>query len=152
PSGGIGYLHPAGEVVEAAAGIGMPGGVAGQLLPATDNRIDIARIELRPVAAPAGALGRDHRRAAAEETVEHDVAAGGAVEDRVGHQAHRLHGRVQRQQVSLLGLARERVGPGVLPDIAAVPAEPAELDVVAVRPLARLEDADELMLAAVERT
>src|SRR5712671_1589075 len=104
----------------------MPGGVAGQLLPSADNRIDIARIELRPVAAPAGALGRDHRGAAAEEPVEHDVAAGGAVEDRVGDQAHRLYRRVQCQEVPLLGLARERVGPGVLPDIAAVPAEAAE--------------------------
>ena len=38
-----------------------------------------------------------------------------------------------------------------MPDIAAVAAELAELDVVAVRSAALLEDKDELVLAAVER-
>src|ERR1700732_4751270 len=38
-----------------------------------------------------------------------------------------------------------------MPDIAAVAAELAELDVVAVRSAALLEDKDELVLAAIER-
>ena len=62
----------------------MSRAAAGQRLPAADNRIDIGGIELDAVAAPAGALGRNHRRAAAEKAIEHDVAAGRAVEDRTG--------------------------------------------------------------------
>ena len=58
----------------------MPSAVAGQLLPATDSGIDIGRVELRSKAAPTGALGGDRRRAATQKSVEHDVAAGGAVE------------------------------------------------------------------------
>jgi hypothetical protein len=80
-----------------------------------------------------------------------DLPAGGAVEDRVRHHRHRLHRRVQRQQIALRCRAGEGVGPGIAPDIAAVAAELAELDVVAVRPAALFEDEDELVLAAVER-
>ena len=50
----------------------MEGAAAGQFLPAADDRIDITGVELQPTAAPAGALGGDHRRAAAEKAVEHD--------------------------------------------------------------------------------
>src|SRR5689334_20672650 len=128
----------------------MEGAAAGQFLPAANDRIDIATVELQPIAAPAGALGGDHRRAAADKAVEHDVAARRAVEDRVGNHRHRLHRRVKRRQIAFLAWDKG-VGPGVIPDIAAVAPEAAELDVVAVPAAAVLEDKDELVPAAIER-
>src|SRR5688572_10708498 len=110
----------------------MQSNAAGQLLPAADNRIDIAGIELDPETTPPRPFGGYQGCAAAEKAVEHDIAASGAVEDRIGDQRHRLHRRVQRQQVAFPGLAGERVDPGILPDIAAVATKAAKLDVVAV--------------------
>src|SRR5437588_11983627 len=129
----------------------MTSAAAGECLPAADDRVDIAGIELKSVAAPAGALGGDHRRAAAEKAVEHDVAAGRAVEDRIGDHRHRFYCRMQRRQIALLAAAGKGVGPGVVPDIGAVAAELAELDVVAVSVAAVFEHKDKLMLAAVKR-
>jgi hypothetical protein len=65
--------------------------------------------------------------------VQHDVAPRRAVQDGVRHQRHRLHRRVQAEQVALLGGAPEGVHPGVAPQVGAVPAVLAQLDVVAVR-------------------
>src|ERR1700746_1555366 len=125
-------LRLAGEVVKAAAAGCMTRAAAGQRLPATDNRIDVESIELQPVATAAGALGGDQGRAAAEKGVEHDVAAGRAVEDRVGNHCYGLHGWVQRQEIALLAATGEGVGSRVMPDIAAVAPVLAELDIVAV--------------------
>src|SRR3984893_5740459 len=129
----------------------MTSAPTGQRLPAAEDRIDIGRVEFQPVAAPASALGGHHRRTAAEEDVEHDIAAGRAVEDRIGDHCHRLHGRMQRRQVALLAAAGEGVGSGVSPDIAAVTAELAELDIVAVRLTPLFKHKDKLVVAAVER-
>src|SRR6266478_9879563 len=129
----------------------MKSASAAQFLPAADDRVGINGVELHTVAAPAGAFGGDQRRAAAEKGVEHDVAAGRAIEDRVGDHRHGLDGGVERQQIALLAAAGKGVGPGVMPDIAAVAAELAELDIVAVRVSAVFEHEDELMLTAVER-
>src|SRR5438270_209425 len=129
----------------------MPGLLAGQGLPAANGGIDIAWIELERATAPARALGGDHRGTAAEKGVEHDVAAGRAVEDRIADQCHWLHRRVQCQEITLRAAAGEGIGAGVIPHIAAVAPKPAELDIVAVRPAALFEDQDELVLAAIER-
>src|SRR5215469_10328386 len=110
----------------------MTSAAAGQFLPTANDRVDIERIELQPAAAPAGALGGDHRRAAAEKGVEHDVGSGRTVEDRIGHQRHRLHCWMQRREIALLGAAAKGIAARVPPDIAAIASEPAELDVVAV--------------------
>jgi hypothetical protein len=56
-----------------------------------------------------------------------------------------------RQQIALGAAAGEGVGSGIIPDIAAVAAELAELDIIAVSVASVLEDKDELVLAAVER-
>ena len=77
---------------------------------------------------------------------------GRAVEDRIGDHGDRIHGRVQIQQIALLPMAGEGVGAGIMPHIAAVAPKPAELDVVAVRGAALLEDKHELVPAAVERS
>src|SRR5205823_1000775 len=68
-SSGLGRLRVADQVIKRAATRGVTRGAAGQRLPAADDRVDIGAIELQPVAAPAGALGRDHRRAAAKKGV-----------------------------------------------------------------------------------
>src|SRR5215469_17979592 len=122
----------------------MPGLVAGQGLPAANRGIDITGVELERAAAPARTLSGDHRRAAAEKGVEHDVAARRAIEDRIGDQGDRLDRRVQRQQVALLPMAGEGVGAGITPHIAAVAPKLAELDIVAVRAAAPLKHQDEL--------
>jgi molybdate transport system substrate-binding protein len=102
-------LRLAGEVVEAATAGDMASAPADQRLPAADDRIDIGRVELQSVAAPASALGGHHSRTAAEKGIEHDLAADRPVEDRVGDHSHRLHGRMQRRQISLLAAAGEGV-------------------------------------------
>src|SRR5271156_3849858 len=129
----------------------MASASAGQRLPPADGRIDISGIELQPVAAAAGALGGEHRRAAPEKGVEHDITAGRAVEDRVGDHCYGLHGWVQRQEIALLAATGEGVGSRVMPDIAAVAPVLAELDIVAVPVAAVLKDKNKLVLAAVER-
>ena len=90
----------------------------------------IGGVEADAVAGPADALGRDHRRAAAEKAIEHDVAAGRAVQDRIGGHRNRFDGRVQRQQIAFLAAAGKGIGSGIIPDIAAVAAELAELDML----------------------
>ena len=68
---------------------------------------------------------------------------------RIGDQRRRLHRRVQRQV--LAPAAGHRVHRGVVPDVGAVAAVPAELDGVEVRRLADPVDEDQLVLRAVER-
>jgi len=128
----------------------MSRAAAGQRLPAADNCVDIGWVELDAVAEPTGALGRDHRRAAAEKAIEHDVAAGRAVEDRIGGHRNRFDGRVQRQQIAFLAAAGKGIGSGIMPDIAAVTAELAELNIVAMSLAVVFKDKDELVLAAVK--
>ena len=127
----------------------MTGGSAGLHLPATDSRVDVSRIELQPAATPASALGSDYAGPAAEKAVEHDVAAGRAVEYRVGHHRHRLHGRVQRQKIALAAVSGKRVDPRVMPHIGSVAPELAELDIVAMPIATVFEDEDQLVLAAL---
>jgi hypothetical protein len=57
---------------------------------------------------------------------------------------------VQRQQIAFLAAAGKGIGPGIMPDIAAVAAELAELDIVAMSLAVVFKDKDELVLAAVK--
>jgi hypothetical protein len=52
---------------------------AGQSLPTPDRCINVPRVELDAVTAPAGALGGDNRRSIAHEGIEHDVARCSAI-------------------------------------------------------------------------
>src|SRR5271155_2949611 len=114
--------------------------IAGEHLPAPHGGIDIERIKLEPVALAADALRRDHRGAAAQKAIEYERTARGAVHHRVGHQRHRLHRRMEREQVALLAAPAEGVDPRIAPDVAAVTPELPQLDVVAMRAAAALED------------
>ena len=63
----------------------MPGVIAGQCLPAPDDDIDIAGIELDGITAPPDPFRGDDGRATTAEGIEHQVAAGRAIHDGVGH-------------------------------------------------------------------
>ena len=69
--------------------------IAAVPLPAPDDGVDVEGVDLDTTAAAPGALRGDQGRPAAQEGVEHDIAAGRAVEDGVGDQRNRLHRRVQ---------------------------------------------------------
>src|SRR5712675_2561189 len=109
-------------IIEAGSGGGVDGAVSGEALPAADRGIDIQRIELHAAADPADALGGQQRRAAAEEGIEHEIAARRAIEDGVRDQRDRFHGRVQGSEVPFLSSSPEIVEAWVVPDIASIPA------------------------------
>jgi hypothetical protein len=71
-------------------------------LPAADCRIHVTRIKFESETAPTGALGRDYRGAAAQETVQHDVAPRRGIHDGIGDHRDRLHGRMKREQIALI--------------------------------------------------
>src|SRR5437868_4782315 len=106
----------------------MDGDFSGQVLPAADRRIDIERVDFDQPGAPASSLRRNQCRPGAAERIKDDVILVGAVANRIGNQSDRLD-RWMKRKFSLCG-----VGPYVLtrviPNICAVPAESAELDVV----------------------
>mgnify|MGYP003645856724 CR=1 FL=1 len=135
-------------LAEGEAGRLVDGLKARELLPAADDRVDIPGVDLDAVADAAHVLGGNERGAGAEEAVEDDVTAGGAIEDRVGAEAGRLHGGVKGKLFAALGV--DRVSAFVLPDIAAIATVATELDIVGVRGVSELEDHHELRLAAVE--
>src|SRR5438270_9062145 len=139
-------------IIEQSTARRMPGFSIGRDLPAQDRGIDIERIELQAMTDPAGALGGDQRRAAAEKGVEHNLTAAGTIPQCIGYQRHRLDRRMQRKKVAFGARPAERVGSGVAPHIAAVTTIKPELNMVLVRLAAVLEDEHELVLAAVEGT
>src|SRR4051812_39814954 len=72
----------------------------------------------------------------------------GHVLDGIGHQRHRLYGRVHRQL--LVATSPERVHPGVVPHVGAVPPMLAKLKVVGVRRGTVLPDVNQLMFGAIK--
>ncbi len=128
----------------------VTGTFAGKGLPAAHDCIDVERIKFEPVAPPPHALRCDYRRAAAEECIKHHLAARCAVHDGVGHQRDRLHCWMQREQVALFSVARKRIHSWVVPDVAAVAAILAELDIVSMPLPAIFKNKDQLVLAAIK--
>src|SRR5215469_16859775 len=125
--------------------------VSGKGLPAPDDGIDVARIELQSVTAPAGSLRRHDGGAATHKGIKDNVAPGRAIHDGVGHQGDRLHGRVQRKEIALFSRSTRTIHSRVVPDIAAMAAKLTKLHVVAVWGMAVLEHEHQLVLAAIER-
>src|SRR5438874_632909 len=112
-------------IIEADSGDGVDGAVSGEALPAADRGVDIQRIELHAAADPADALGGQQRRAAAEEGIEHEIAARRAIEEGVGNQRDRFHGRVQGGEVPFFPPAPEIIEARIVPDVTAIAAMPA---------------------------
>src|SRR5208282_2871704 len=117
---------------------------------APDDDVDIERIEFEPKTTPPGAFGGHQGRAAAKKRIEDDVAPIRAVEQGVGDHRHRFDGRMEGGEFSFFASAAEAGSAGVGPDIGAVPAMPAKLDIVDVRPGSVLEDQDQLMLRPIK--
>src|SRR3546814_7740699 len=72
---------------------------AGPCLPTPHCKIDIERIQLDQPGATTDLLGSDQGSPRAGEGIEHNVAALGGVEQRIGHQAHGLWRRVLGQDI-----------------------------------------------------
>ncbi len=81
------------QLAEALAGFDQDSGIARRGLVATDDHVDIKRIEFDAAADSAGLLGRDEGRARAEERVDDNVAPVGEVQQRVLEHGGRLDGR-----------------------------------------------------------
>ena len=93
---------------------------------------------------PAGALGGKKGRAAAAKGVENDVIALRRIQNGVGNHRDRFN-RGMEIKSACLTFTRKAVGAGVVPNVGAIASEAAELDVVAMLPLAVAEHEDEFM-------
>ncbi len=87
------------NLVEGFAAVLENGVAPGIGLPTTNGGVDITRIELETVAAPADPLGGENRRPGSHEGIEHDVAPARAVTNRVGNQRDGLRRWVNGQVV-----------------------------------------------------
>src|ERR1039458_1778893 len=124
--------------------------IAGKLLPTADDRIDVERIDLQAIAAPARAFGSDQRGATAQKAVQHDPTAVASVHNRIGYHRDRLYGWMQRKQVSFVAGLRKGARATVVPHIAPIAPMNPEHHVVAMRSTAVLEHKHKLVLAAVK--
>src|SRR6185295_12867964 len=103
-----------GALVENLAGRLMPRAAPGEELPSLHDDVDIGGVELETVAEAAGHLGRDQRRARAEERVVNRLAGPTVVFDRAAHALDRLLGAMPPARLALP--VAERVVVGDLPD------------------------------------
>ena len=87
-------------IVETVSGADVDGAFAGEALPPPNRGIDVEWVEFDPATDPADSLGRQEGRAAAEKRVEHEIAAGGTIEYRIGDERDRLYGRMKGGEVS----------------------------------------------------
>src|SRR5438270_12316094 len=121
---------------------------AGEGLPPPDNGVHVPGIKLQSVTDSTNLLNCDDSGSASEKGIEHDVSTAGAVHNGIGHHGHGLDGSDAKPKASLRGSSGRRSSPPVLPDVAAVAAELAELYVIAVWAFALLEHKNQLVLAA----
>src|SRR5947209_18700989 len=120
-------------------------------LPPLDRDIDVLRVELDSIADPADTFSREQRAAGPKEAVEHDVAAGRTIQNRICDQSNRLYRGVQSQEVVFTVLFAVRgVDAGLFPHVRAVPSEPAELNVIPVLRRAVAEHEHQLVAGPVE--
>src|SRR5262249_20126566 len=122
----------------------MDGVRLGDLLEPGDGDVHVARRDLQKPCLASGPLRCDQGRATAAEQVEHDGATAGYILDRVGNQGDWLDGGGRFELLLAAGL--EAVDTRIVPDIRAVAAKPAELDIVDVFAVTDLEEADQLVL------
>src|SRR6185437_3139879 len=121
-----------GHLVEGLACHCMDRLLACLLLPPTDRQVHIARLNLERVADPAYPLCGKQRRTRPQEGVEHNLTARGAVQKRVCHERNRFDCGVHGEDILLAPHPRESVRSRIVPDIGAITAEAAKLNVVAV--------------------
>src|SRR6266511_1531888 len=100
-------LRRGGYFIEAPASADVNRVVAGVCLPAPNNGIDIQRVDLHPIATATSALGGNDGATAAEEAVQDDIAACRAVQNRVSHETHGLHGWMKLKQMAFVSCPPE---------------------------------------------
>ena len=126
------------------------GCAAGKLLPAADDAVHVARVELDQPCPATGLLGGDQGTPRAAESIEDKIAGRGDVEQSLRDQRYRFDRRMEFKR--LLPAGGESDHAGERPDIGAVAPVLPELDVVAVGRVALLEHHDKFVLAAVKST
>jgi hypothetical protein len=125
-----------------------PRGVAGVLLPSSDDDVAIERIALDGPAMPPGLLGGNDRRARAGKRIEDDGTAPGHVPNRIGHERRRLCWGMQRKIVARRQTADRRRFPDVGPAAAVL----TRFETIGLNRVATLEHQHELVAAAVKAT
>src|SRR5690606_31060878 len=93
---------------------------------------------------PPDTFGGKNRGAGSHERIQHDIAAPGAVPNRIGDHRHRLDGGVDGEVIHPPGA--EGVDAGIAPDIGAVASMAAQFDIVAMLRCTVAEDKYQLML------
>jgi hypothetical protein len=139
------------ELAEGPAQPGVPGAFAAMGLPATDDRVDIRGVDLDP--GPTAARGSAAITLVPLPRKQSSTRSPRAERSRIASAtiATGLTVGCRAKRFALLGRAAERGGDAMmLPDIAAVAPEPAELHVVAVGSAAVPEHENEFVPAAVE--
>src|SRR5258706_10061394 len=118
--------------------------------PAFDRDINIGRIDVEPTEAPTGPFGCQERRSGAQEEIEHEIAAPRHIQDSVGDKPRRLDRGVQGE--ILPSATAQGIYRGIVPDVGAVAAMPAELDHIEVGRRSDAVDKDQFMFGAVQRS
>jgi hypothetical protein len=142
------FLPLCGDVLEFLAGCLKDGLQSADRMKPPKDHITIKRVELDAKTAAPSPLGSDQRRARAGKGIENDAFTARAVAYRVCNHRHRFHGGVK---LEIRAAIPEAVDARIGPDIRAVAAVFAEFDVVGVRCVPGLEDANEFVLRAIER-
>jgi hypothetical protein len=93
------------------------GGLAGVLLPPTDDDIHVARINFHQPGVSLTTFANDQRRSRAAEEVQDVVAGLAAIAQRALNQLDRLHGRMLSIRRRLLLLPQRRLRPVSVPRI-----------------------------------
>ncbi len=93
-------------------------------------------------------MGGDQGRPRSEKGIKDDVVSAGHVLDRVGHQGHRLYGRMHPQQ--LVPIGAEGVHAPIAPEVRPRAPFLSQLEIVDVRRIPLLQHQDELVLGSVE--
>ena len=118
--------------------------IAAGMLVASDNNVDVERIDFHYICAAAGLLGRDQCGAAACIAIQYDAAAFRAVENRIGDQRGWFDRRMHRQVIHSAGA--HCIDTGVVPNVGAVAAMTAKLDIINVSARAIFENENQFML------
>jgi hypothetical protein len=85
----------------------------------------------------------------AEERIEHKISLRRAIAHRVGNQGDWLDGRMYRERV--VAPYAKTIHAGIGPDVAAIASMAAEFDIILMRRLAEAKNANQFVLAAIER-
>lgn len=108
------FLNILREFVESLSCLDVDCVPASRVLEATDDDVDIERIEFNAAADAAGLLASDLGRAGAQEGIDDDLAAIGEVKESVFGHCGRLHRWVILEATASVGT--ERTGAGVGPN------------------------------------